>query len=239
MGLIALVTGIVGFVFACIPGALVVGWVLLPIAFILGIVGVCLSGKTKATSISAIIVSIVGVVVGVVVFFVVVADSFSDAFNESDMSPGASAPTVSGDDSEAADSGPGSRTNPLQIGQTASNKEWSVTLGQPTEAWSVVSAENQFNESPKPGMEFWMVPVRATYTGSETGNPFELRVEFVGSDNRTYTDGCGVIPSPLTDVGELYPGGVAEGNVCVAVPAGADGLWTVQAGFIGDPVFFE
>lgn len=97
VGIIALVTGVVGFVFACILGALIVGWVLLPIAFVLGIVGVCLFGKTKATSIAAISVSIVGVVVGVVVFFAVIADSFSDAFNEADLSAGPSAPTIGAD----------------------------------------------------------------------------------------------------------------------------------------------
>jgi hypothetical protein len=239
VGIIALVTGIVGFIFACIPGALIIGWVLLPIAFVLGIVGVCLSGKTKATSIAAITVSIVGVVVGVVVFFAVVADSFSDAFNEPDLSAGPSAPTVGGDSGGDSTPKPGSRENPLPIGQTASNEEWTVVLGQPAESWSLVAAENQFNEPPASGMEFWMVPVRATYTGTATGNPWEVSVKFVGSDNRTYSDSCGVIPSPLTDVGELYPGGVAEGNVCVAVPAGADGLWTVSTGFIGQPVFFE
>src|SRR3954453_16202181 len=88
VGLIALITGIVGFIFACIPGALIIGWVLLPIAFILGIVGVVLSGKTKGTSIAAIIVSVVGVVVGVVVFFGVVATSFRDAFDDSHLSAG-------------------------------------------------------------------------------------------------------------------------------------------------------
>ena len=30
LGLIALIVGIMGFIFACIPGALIVGWVLLP-----------------------------------------------------------------------------------------------------------------------------------------------------------------------------------------------------------------
>lgn len=44
-------------------------------------------------------------------------------------------------------------------------------------------------------------------------------------------------PGSLNDVGELYAGGVAAGNACVAVRAGADGLWTVSAGW-SDPVFF-
>ena len=65
-----------------------------------------------------------------------------------------------------------------------------------------------------------------------------LAVKFVGSDNRTYDDSCEVIPDPLSDVGALYKGGSAQGNVCVAVPAGAEGLWTVSTSF-GDPVFFR
>jgi hypothetical protein len=40
------------------------------------------------------------------------------------------------------------------------------------------------------------------------------------------------------DVGDLYKGGVAKGNKCVAVPAGANGLWTVSTGFGGKPIFF-
>ena len=30
-------------------------------------------------------------------------------------------------------------------------------------------------------------------------------------------------PDDLSDVDEVYPGGIAEGNTCVAVPAGAHG----------------
>lgn len=244
IGIIALVTSIIGLVFACIPGALVVGWVLLPTAFVLGIVGLFLTGRARGTSVAAIVVSIVGTVVGVVVFFTVVSDSFQDAFNDSDLS--ASSPTPDGSTSSptsANDGGdgnqPGSRENPFPIGQTVSNEDWDVTLGAPREAWTEVSSENQFNDPPESGMEFWIVPVTATYKGDETGNTtFGISVKFVGSDNRTYSEGCGVIPTPLSDVGDLYKGGVAAGNTCVAVPAGADGLWTVTTGFIGEPVFF-
>ena len=91
IGLIALIVSVIGFVFACVPGALIVGWVLLPIAFILGIVGLLLSGKAKGTSIAAVIVSIIGTVVGVVVFLTVASDAFKDAFYKSDLS--ASSPT--------------------------------------------------------------------------------------------------------------------------------------------------
>jgi hypothetical protein len=47
-------------------------------------------------------------------------------------------------------------------------------------------------------MEYWIVPVSATYAGHATGNAgFDIAVKFVGSDNRTYDDSCGVIPDPV------------------------------------------
>jgi hypothetical protein len=239
IGLIALIVGVVGFVFACIPGALVVGWVLLPIALILGIVGVCQSGKSKGTSIAAIIVSIVGTVVGVVVFTVVVGNAFSDAFKKSDLSAPTAASQADSTSQASSSSEHGSRENPFPIGNPVESKEWQITLGAPREAGAAIAAENQFNDPPKPGMEFWIVPVTATYTGDKTGNlAIGIRVKFVGSDNVTYDDSCGVIPDPLSDVGDLYKGGTAKGNVCVAVPAGANGLWSVATLF-GDPAFFK
>jgi hypothetical protein len=246
IGIIALVASIIGFVFACIPGALIVGWVLLPTAFVLGIVGLFLTGKARGTSVAAITLSIVGTVVGVVVFFTVASDAFKDSFNDSNLS--ASSPKSSAgekpDDTQAGGSDnasdAGSRQNPLPIGAAVSNEDWDVTLGAPREAWAEITSENQFNDPPEAGMEFWIVPVTATYKGDDTGNTgFEIQVKFVGSDNRTYDDYCGVIPNPLADVGELYPGGEAAGNVCVAVPPGADGLWSVSTGFAGKPVFFR
>jgi hypothetical protein len=128
---------------------------------------------------------------------------------------------------------------PFAIGETVSSKDWQLTVSAPDEAGAQVAAENQFNSPPKAGMEFWIVPVTATYTGDRTGNlAFDISVKFVGSNNRTYNDSCGVIPDPLSNVGDLYKGGTAQGNVCVAVPAGADGLWTLSTGF-GDPAFFK
>ncbi len=238
LGLIALIVGIIGFVFACIPGALIVGWVLLPIAFILGIVGLFQSGKAKGASIAAVIISVVGTVVGVSVFAGVVGDSFSNAFSKPALSP--SAPTAINGGGNGNQSGsPGSRENPLPIGETVSNHDWKVTLGTPREAWAEIAATNQFNSPPKAGMEYWIVPITATYTGNKTGDArFEIRVKFVGADNRTYDGDCGVIPESLNDVGDLYSGGQAKGNTCVAVPAGATGLWTVSTGFVGQPVFF-
>lgn len=239
LGVIALVVSVIGLAFARIKGALIIGWVLLPIAFILGIVALFQSGKTKGAGTAAIIISVVGVVVGVTVFATVVTDSVHDAFGGSNLSASpSSAPTTT--DQSTTSSAAGSRENPYPIGQTVGNQDWQVTLGQPHEAWTEIRANNEFNDPPKAGMEFWIVPVNAVYTGDATGNvQFGVAVKFVGSDNRTYGDSCGVIPNPLSDIGDLYKNGVAKGNTCVAVPAGADGLWTVSTGFGGNPVFFS
>lgn len=239
VGLIAIITAVIGFIFACISGALIVGWILLPIAFILGIVGVSQSGKAKGTSIAAIIVAIVGTLVGFIVFFAVVTDAVDDAFSGSDLSA-ADPNSAGGSSSSGDDKGtPGSRENPLPIGATVANDQWDIALGTPREAGNEVSSENQFNDLPTPGMEYWIVPVTATYTGDDTGIAWvDLTIKFVGSDNKAYSDRCGVIPDDLSDVDQVYPGGSAEGNSCIVVPAGADGLWSVSAGFTGKPSFF-
>jgi hypothetical protein len=70
LGIVALVVAAVGFVFACIPFVQVVGWILLPIAFVLSIVALFLKGR-KWPAIVALIVSIVGAIVGAIVAAVV------------------------------------------------------------------------------------------------------------------------------------------------------------------------
>jgi|SRR5690625_1413715 len=134
----------------------------------------------------------------------------------------------------------GTRDNPYPLDVVVSDGEWEVMLSEPREAWTEVQAENQFNDPPEDGMEYWIVPLSVTYVGSETGLPWiDLTVQFVGDDARTYSDRCGVIPDDLMDVNELYEGGSAEGNVCLSVPAGAEGLWTLSTGWGGNTVFFD
>lgn len=149
----------------------------------------------------------------------------------------ASAETTTASAGTAADA-EGTRQNPFVVGEMVANDEWEITLGVPKESWKAIKAENQFNDPAPEGMEFYMVPVEATYIGDETGIAWvDLSVRFVGDDGVTYSDSCGVLPDNLNDVGELYKGGTATGNTCVTVPQGAEGLWTLTAGW-GDPVFF-
>lgn len=63
LGLTALVIGAIGFVLACSARSLEIGWVLLGVAFILGVAGLLQSGKSKKTATAAVVISGVGVVV--------------------------------------------------------------------------------------------------------------------------------------------------------------------------------
>ena len=82
LALIALIMAVVGFIFACIPGALIVGWVLLPIAFVLSIVSLFLKGSRKWMGVVGLVLSIIGTIVGFVVFFAVIANAAEEAFGD-------------------------------------------------------------------------------------------------------------------------------------------------------------
>lgn len=151
------------------------------------------------------------------------------------------------DDTSAA---VGTRGNPAPAGSTVKLGEYSVSLGATaTNANDVIAAENQFNEPPVAGRQFVMVPVTATYNGSESGLPWiDLSVNFVGSAGNTYggsgstDDYCGVIPVALSDQGEIYSGATSAGNVCVSVPSAEieGGTWVVEESLSFDDtkVFF-
>ncbi|MGF0116033.1 DUF4190 domain-containing protein [Promicromonospora sp. Marseille-Q5078] len=236
-------------------------------AFVLAIVGLVLAivGLVKARrgaprqgmAVAGIVLAVlagVGVLASQA-FYSSVLDDVSDALDDTPALTGEDAlaepdadvadQATTEEDTTAADPEPaaaeeGTRDTPFTFADTVNNDDWTIDLGKPHEAWTDIHAENQFNEAPTDGMEYWIVPVEATYTGGETGTPWvDLTVEFVGDDSVTYSDSCGVIPDDLTDVDELYEGGSAKGNVCVAVPAGAPGTWTLTAGWFADPVFFR
>jgi hypothetical protein len=130
------------------------------------------------------------------------------------VSSGAIAATAAG----SAASGE-SRDEPIELGETGEIGDYEVAVVDVTpDADDIVAAENQFNEEPAEGTQFYLVRVAVTYTGSETGNPgFDLNFQAVGAGNVGYTtfeDTCGVTPDDEYSAGELFPDGAAEYNVC-------------------------
>ncbi len=246
LGLIALGVAAIGFIFACIPGALIVGWVLLPIGFILGIVSLFLKGKVKWQGITAIIVSIVGTIIGVIVFTVVVATAFTDAFGGTDVEVGDStavteeADTTTEEEAPAAEAG--TRENPLPIGTPFSSTDWTVVINSVTlGAQDQILAANMFNEAPDAGTEYILVNYTVTYTGSDADGqmPAFVSLEYVTAAGVTVNglDKLVVAPDELNSTAPLYNGASATGNRAIQVPSPADGVIAVSPGMIADNIF--
>jgi hemolysin type calcium-binding protein len=96
--------------------------------------------------------------------------------------------------------------------------DWKVrVVSTIPDATALVLAENQFNDPPAPGKQFFIVRVQATYVGTGADSfdgTFRLRA--VGPSAVSYNafdDTCGVIPEEISD-SDVFPGGTIEGNVC-------------------------
>lgn len=249
LGLVALIVAAVGFLFACIPGALIVGWVLLPIAFILSIVAICLPRKKKALALTALIVSVVGTIVGVVVFMTVVATSFEEAFGTGETTAVVPSETAEAteDESEAApaeaEAKEGTRDAPYPLGTAITQGDWTVTVNSVNlDATQAIVDENQFNEPATEGNTFILVNLTATYIGTaaEGDYPF-LAVDYVTAGGNTVTaaDTFVVAPEPFDMATTLYEGASTTGNIALSVPTEGigDGVLAVTPGMVGDKVF--
>ncbi|MCP8999150.1 DUF4352 domain-containing protein [Pseudarthrobacter sp. RMG13] len=246
VGLIALITAVLGFIFACMPGALIVGWILLPIAFVLALVSLFQRDKPKGMGITALILSIVGTIVGVVVFFGAVGSSIDNALGSGDtkvVAPSGDAGATNGGAAEAPAAKTGTRETPHPIGSVIESKDWRVVVNSVTlAATDAVVAANQFNDPPAAGSEYILVNYSATYIGDDANGqtPSFVSVEYVTADGRTVNsyDKNVVEPDPISS-NALYKGGSATGNQAFEVPSAtaAQGVLAVRAGMFGDKVF--
>lgn len=246
--MVALILAVVGFVFACIPGALGLGWLLLSAAFVVSIVSLFRKGRGKGLGITALVVSIVGSIVGAMVFLSVVVGAVDDALSGGDIAvveegaTGTDALEETSTESDAA--AQGTRDNPYPLGSTVANTEWEITINSVTfNADKRVMAEDEFNDAAPDGSEYILINVTEKYIGedpegSSTGFVF---VNYVTPDGVTVdgTDTFAVAPDALDSMTTLYTGGSTEGNIALAVPSkNADaGVLAVQPGMLGDTVF--
>lgn len=241
---IALGVAVLGFIFACIPGALVVGWILLPIAFILAIVAFFLKGK-KWPAVAALVTSVVGTIVGVVVFFTVVAVSFNDAFGGTESTvtqPSDTSQDEAEDEpiSENAATEVGSRENPAPLGSAINGDEYDVVINSVTlNANDAVLAANQFNEPPAEGSSYAIVNATITYKGEESGFAAMVGIDYVSSTGEVINglETLAVAPEPALGIQEMFAGGQAVGNTVLMIPTGDSGVLRVRPGMLADDVF--
>lgn len=148
-----------------------------------------------------------------------------DAAEIDDESEAVDPDTANDADADANDAELGTRDNPLAIGTQIEMGDWNLAVvSVDLDATEAVLAENSFNDPPAEGRQFVMFGVEATYIGEDSGNAWiDFNWAVVGSAGNTFgssmDDSCGVIPDPLDDTGETFPGGQVRGNECVAVDA--------------------
>jgi len=135
--------------------------------------------------------------------------------------------------------GSGTAADPWYFdGLSISGDEWDVWLDQPYEATAEILAHDGVNVAPPAGTQYWIVPVTATYYGpsSQVSAWGAVDVGFVDEDGTEATGRCGAVPDALVGAGFIGTDDVVTGNVCLAVPAGAQGLWTLSIEH-GEPAY--
>jgi hypothetical protein len=118
----------------------------------------------------------------------------------------------------------GSRGNPIPRHQTVSIPEsegWRIRVnGSVPNATRAVLAENQFNDPPAAGRQFFMINVTATYAGGGKSTLLGgVSFGALGRSNVAYDSGdsCGVVPKELDTFKDVFTGGKLTGNVCFSV----------------------
>lgn len=113
----------------------------------------------------------------------------------------------------------GSRENPYSVGTPVDLGDgWRMKVeGSSPDATAAVLAENQFNDPPQAGHQFYMARVTATYLGSGSDSfdgTFRLRaVGTAAVAYSTFDNSCGVYPDQISST-EVFTGGTITGNVC-------------------------
>lgn len=251
IGIIGLVCAVLGLILSCIKGILLLSWILLPIGFILGVVGLFPKNKAKGAALGAVITSIVGFIVAAVVFTMVIDDAFNDTFNkettvtdnedaQGDAQPGAQA---EGQNS-ATDAGDGStRENPLPVGATLASDEWEVAVNSvDLNATEAVLAANPYNEQPEAGKTYILVSITSTYTGEDPqgATPF-VDVECVSPQGNTVEshDNYALAPDEFDLAETMYSGASQTGNIAFLVDeaTAAEGVLAVAPDMFSEKKF--
>ena len=117
--------------------------------------------------------------------------------------------------------GESSLDSPIQLGAGVRAGSWRLRVSAITpDGTDEVMEENQFNDPPPEGNQFFIASLEATYTGTESSTFWvDMWLKSVG-DSRVAYEGvayCGVIPDDIDDSGETFPGGTITGNVCWSI----------------------
>lgn len=136
----------------------------------------------------------------------------------------------------------GTIAHPWETGRWVTMGDWTITAVEffrGDDAWRLLRAENQFNDPPLRGNEYYLVWMNVIYDG--TGQESMFGFQFLGvSDDGTISDRCGavVIPQEL-DTGSYIAGSRKSGNVCIEGSAARPLNLLIQNSWIDEGRGFE
>lgn len=263
LAIVAFVVAVVGFIFAVMEGAYILGWVLLPIAFILSLVALFAKDKPKKLAVAALLVSIVGTVAGFVAFMGSVGRIVEEELGggttvasqpaavDSEVSEPADEP---GEDPAAEESEPaaaeeapapgpgwlGTRSEPLPLGSVVSNNGWDIVVNSFTaDATDAVLAEFSYNDPPADGHTYALANVTITRTAEDSDTTLGISVDYITESGNVLdrTDTIGVIGPDSLGYEELFGGASVTGNVLFEIAEGDAGVLRVTPGLFDDPAF--
>lgn len=142
------------------------------------------------------------------------------AFAAAPATPATPAAAVAATATAGPRTGLGSQQHPLLIGSDADLGDgWKIEVtGVTPDAWSSFQNYNSNNKGPPNNLQFFMVRLQATYSGSEATPvfaPFRLRVMGPSGTYDNLDNSCGLIPDDISL--NQFANGVVRGNVCFAV----------------------
>ena len=109
----------------------------------------------------------------------------------------------------------------VPVGEEARVGEWKVTVVSVTApATELIAYTNEFNEPPRPGFEYVLVTVKATYAGPDSAEfALDIASTFVGSEGGEYgaPQGRAIAPQPIEEAGAVVAGGMASGDLVFEV----------------------
>lgn len=152
------------------------------------------------------------------------------------------------DEGGSSGEGDGSEDSPYALGEQftlgeGSEETLDVSIGEVDwDATEAVMGESDSNTEPGDGETYILVPVTATYHGSDEAMPgFVLSVDYVTSSGDSYTDENSIVPDDWVSLPPMQDGDSAEWNIGMIVPEDQiqDGSFAVTPlmDFTADPIW--
>lgn len=131
------------------------------------------------------------------------------------------------------------RSNPFPVGTAGSGEGWTLkVVGFTPNANATVASANMFNDKPKPGEQYVLVTLRATYTGKGSSDPFMgITASLIPSDGNSSSTVSAVLPNDLMDVGNIPNGASGVGNIAFEIKASEVGSAVLYVEMTNDNTF--